>query len=105
MTWLMLMASTGQMMKESTIASSRTEAERAKKRYVKPVGTPYTTLIIYGRLRTRIEYVKQSEEVLGEKRTHCASFSAPFVWSLLTFHTDKEVVGAFQNAMSLLGGL
>lgn len=42
-----------QMMKESTIASSKKESERAQKR-----------------LHTRIAFVQQSEETLAEKRRH-----------------------------------
>jgi hypothetical protein len=67
------------MMKESTIASSRTECERAKKRC-----SILSIFIIHRsdeihRLRTRIAYVHQSEEALVEKRTHCASFSGLLV--------------------------
>jgi hypothetical protein len=93
------------MMKESTIASSRTESERAKKRYAKPSCSIIVKPNNLDRLRTRIAYVQQSEEVLGERRTHCASFSIASFLRELTVYTDKGVVDAFQNAMLLLGGL
>lgn len=71
-----LTESTRQMMKESTIASSKTEGERAKKRYLRHSRCLLSCAHQIHRLRTRIAYVQQSEEALAEKRTHCASFSA-----------------------------
>jgi hypothetical protein len=68
-----------QMMKESTAASGRTEAERAKKRYAELSNSNCGKAEDSSRLRTRIAYVQQSEEALAERRLHCASFSAPFL--------------------------
>ena len=63
-------------MKESTIASGRTESDRAKKRYANPASNIFCKADKFDRLQTRIAYVQQSEEALAEKRTHCANYSA-----------------------------
>lgn len=62
-------------MKESTIASSKTESDRSKKRYAKVHSIMFGRADNPNRLRTRMAYVQQSEEALAGKRTHCASFS------------------------------
>ncbi len=100
----MLIRSLEQMMKESTIASSKTESERARKRYIEVFSKIVAETDLY-RLRTRVAYVQQSEETLSEKRKHCASFSAPSTVVAANHPIDKGVVDAFQNAMALLGGL
>ncbi len=92
------------MMKESTIASSKTESERARKRYIE-IFSKIVAKADLCRLRTRIAYVQQSEETLSEKRKHCASFSSLSIVVAANHSIDSGVVDAFQNAMALLGGL
>lgn len=93
------------MMKESTIATSKTESERARKRYTQFFSKIVAKADQFYRLRTRIAYVQQSEETLSERRKHCASFSAPSIVVAANDPLVKGVVDAFQNAMALLGGI
>jgi hypothetical protein len=76
---LLLMRSDPQLMKESTVASSKLESDRAKKRYVRLHRSVSGSTDNFYRLRTRIAFVQNSEEALAEKRNHCASFSTAVV--------------------------
>ena len=102
----MLMGSTGQMMKESTIASSRTEADRAKKRYAKLSIACFRNADIIFTDSVLALHMCSSQKMHWPRREDIVrGFPAFQLWSLLTVYVDKGVVDAFQNAMSLLGGV
>jgi hypothetical protein len=65
------------MMKETTIASSKVESDRARKRYAHFAVLPLENTDSLFRLRTRIAYVQQSEQALAQKKVHCKPSLSP----------------------------